>query len=477
MAEMEQNSALSMVQSLLQRSIEERQPVVERRNQANQNYLGVMNMAAPDVGPVNRMVSDYLKRYGADPMKRGWDAMAQAIGGETENVQKMNMLQLQRAQAAAQEEARQADDALKDEDAYATKFIAGSKVAGMGKPPSPEQLRTVYTSARNEAAQIAKDYNFNSAAERSQWIEEQANSAVQNYLNNFATQPLGPRGLPNAGQNPATAAPQPITPEMFNPYAQQAQQPGQAPQAPATPAAAPNVARPAPNVQPVLRDKAEEERKKTYATGMEESSIKDYEENVRIPAAQADGMLKSISVLRQIPATMDAFAPYREKVGAALDALGMDGTLAREARDIQQMRSVLTKLTNDRLLLAKGVQAKDDAQRAFDEFVKIGDTKQAADFMYTWAEELANRAKFKDAVYRDAAKTSGSMGNGGDAWENTDYAQTAPVAILPPSKSHPSQFWSFTDFRDTMMKSPRNKGISLREVINMWNDIARKGKK
>lgn len=60
--------------------------------------------------------------------------------------------------------------------------------------PSPEQLRTVYTSARNEAAQIAKEYQFGSAEERSAWIEQQANGAVQNYLENWATRPLGPRG-------------------------------------------------------------------------------------------------------------------------------------------------------------------------------------------------------------------------------------------------------------------------------------------
>lgn len=60
--------------------------------------------------------------------------------------------------------------------------------------PSAEQLRTVYTSARNEAAQIAKEYQFGSAEERSTWIEQQANGAVQNYLENWATRPIGPRG-------------------------------------------------------------------------------------------------------------------------------------------------------------------------------------------------------------------------------------------------------------------------------------------
>lgn len=76
---------------------------------------------------------------------------------------------------------------------------AGAMRSGAG--PTPEQLRTVYTSARNEAAQIAKDYQFPSAEARSAWIEQQAMATTENYLQNFATQPLGPRGgsLPMKG--------------------------------------------------------------------------------------------------------------------------------------------------------------------------------------------------------------------------------------------------------------------------------------
>lgn len=84
--------------------------------------------------------------------------------------------------------------------------LGGGRVL-RGSQPTPEQLRTVYTSARNEAAQIAKDYQFPSAEDRSAWVEQQANAAVNNYLQNFATQPLGPRGgsLPLKGGAPLTA--------------------------------------------------------------------------------------------------------------------------------------------------------------------------------------------------------------------------------------------------------------------------------
>lgn len=96
--------------------------------------------------------------------------------------------------------------------------------------PTPEQLRTVYTSARNEAAQIAKDYQFPSAEARSAWIEQQAMATTENYLQNFATQPLGPRGgsLPMKGSalpgSPSAEAPSQSTrapaqeqwPQAFN---------------------------------------------------------------------------------------------------------------------------------------------------------------------------------------------------------------------------------------------------------------------
>lgn len=78
--------------------------------------------------------------------------------------------------------------------------LGGGRVL-QGRQPTPEQLRTVYTAARNEAAQIAKDYQFPSAEARSAWIEQEAMATTENYLQNFATQPLGPRGgnLPMRG--------------------------------------------------------------------------------------------------------------------------------------------------------------------------------------------------------------------------------------------------------------------------------------
>lgn len=116
-----------------------------------------------------------------------------------------------------EEEARQAENRKLEQEKRAMQErltslsgLGGGRVL-QGRQPTPEQLRTVYTSARNEAAQIAKDYQFPSAEARSAWIEQQAMATTENYLQNFATQPLGPRG----GSLPmkASALPEPSSAE------------------------------------------------------------------------------------------------------------------------------------------------------------------------------------------------------------------------------------------------------------------------
>lgn len=114
-----------------------------------------------------------------------------------------------------EEEARQAENRkLEQENRAMQERLTGLSGLGggrvlQGRQPTPEQLRTVYTSARNEAAQIAKDYQFPSAEARSAWIEQRAMATTENYLQNFATQPLGPRGgnLPMKGSAPPLEAP------------------------------------------------------------------------------------------------------------------------------------------------------------------------------------------------------------------------------------------------------------------------------
>lgn len=438
-----------LIQGALQSLLQNREQMSQRQQQAQQQHIQTMQTPLPQTSPIQSMVSDYLQKYAQNP-GMGWSAMASAAGGANERSRKIEEDFLLRQQAADAQEAKYAGEALKEEDLFGRGLMGGRGLAG--RQPSPEQLRTVYTSARNEAAQIAKDYTFGTAEERSDWIEQQAKKAVETYVERFATQPAGPYGAaPNVRPQPATGAPNVTTSEPV--------------QEPRT-----GLITPASSQlpSPPIKNKPEEERKKVFVTESEKNAMKEYEENVKPAANVADSMLQNLSVIRQIPRTQDMFAPYREKLGSAMSAIGLDGKMVNEAQNLQQVRPILAKIANDRLLMAKGVQTEGDAQRAYNEFVKITDTQAAADFMYAWTEELANRAKFKNNVYRQSAESEGTWNKGQDWWNKTDYAKTAPVAILNGKP------WTYTKWRDAFAKA--NPDASHTELINEWNRLARGGK-
>lgn len=89
-------------------------------------------------------------------------------------------------------------------------MAAASRAAKAQHSPNPEQLRTVYTSAMNMAAQAAKDYDWSSAEERTAWIRQQADGAVKNYLSQWAAPPNVARG---EAALPAPEVPQNATPK------------------------------------------------------------------------------------------------------------------------------------------------------------------------------------------------------------------------------------------------------------------------
>lgn len=315
---------------------------------------------------------------------------------------------------------------------------------------TPEKLASVYNGARNEAAQIAKDYNFKSAAERSAWIEQQANIAVQNYVDRYSTGG-GSYGVGRPPSQVGTApdSPNPATPDANTPAPQTAEQP--APGAKVPP--------------PVLRDRPEEARQKENATATEKMYLKDYEENVKPAGQAADSMLNTIATLKQIQFEPGMFAEWKGKLGAAMDALGMDGNMVRQAESVQQVRPLLSRIANDRLMMAKGTQTEGDAQRAYNEFMRITDTKKAIEFMIAWSEELANRAKMKDRLYQYGNKEKGTWSAGPELWNQTDYAATSPVAVLG------GKTYSFSDWRDKFMRA--NPDADIRTAVNEWNKLTR----
>lgn len=193
---------------------EQRKKLLDARERAYQDYDQIMSQPLPDPGPVNRTVEGYLTHYGDNP-NRPFSALTRALGEEGGQARLLQMQNMERQRQAAEFRMKRASDDLREDDQFSKLFMGGGR-GSLGKGPTPEQLRTVYSSARNEAAQVAKDYTFPTAEARVQWIESQANGAVKNYLENWATPPLGPRGTQGPestdGSTSTTEVPRGITP-------------------------------------------------------------------------------------------------------------------------------------------------------------------------------------------------------------------------------------------------------------------------
>lgn len=308
--------------------------------------------------------------------------------------------------------------------------------------PLTNEKRIVHSS-QGEAYQRAWTTLYNRAVEEGMPDPEK-------YAHSAAIAMLG--RAPNAATSTApasTEAPAPV--------------PGVPGVAPTEPTAAPRV--PAPTTGITYKDKAEEARKKENATKMEGSYIKDYED-AKNEAVQAGELANTVGIIKQIPRTQDAFAPWREKLGAAMNAVGLDGKMVNEAENIQQVRPMINSVVNKILNLAKGPQTDQDAKRAYGQFMQISDTQKAADFMYTLTEEMAKRAKFKRGVYEASNEESGTMKNGNKYWESSDMAKTIPVGILN------GKAWGYSDWRDKFMKA--NPDATSKDIIETWNSLTRK---
>lgn len=226
---------------------EERSNLLKSRTQAYDKYQQVMDQPIPDAGPVQRMVSNYLSRYGQSPTA-SFAALAQGLGDTSNQTTQIQAANQERQRQAAEFGVKRSEEALKESDMF-SKNMFGNGRRGSGNGPTPEQLRTVYSNSRNEAAQIAKDYTFPDAESRSAWIENRANLSVKNYLQNWATQPTGPRGE-GGPEEGAPQSPMPQAPQIGMPQRPQAPVQPQAPQQPQRPGM--SIQRPGTGATPTL---------------------------------------------------------------------------------------------------------------------------------------------------------------------------------------------------------------------------------
>ena len=161
-----------LIQGTLQALLQNRQQLAQQQQQAQQQHLQAMQTPMPQLSPIQSMVSDYLAKYASSP-GMAWSAMASAAAGAPERERKIDENFLLRQQAAAEQEAKYAGDALKEADTFSSRLNSSLR-AGKGSSatvkmdkdgnmvvydPSSGESRVVHSSQRGEYQRIwAKAY-------------------------------------------------------------------------------------------------------------------------------------------------------------------------------------------------------------------------------------------------------------------------------------------------------------------------------
>ena len=468
------NNVTGALQQLLlsrAKTPEQAQQAQQQRRQSLAEYQD--ELRAPPMGGYTGTEHSLYNWIGNIPNNTPANALYKGIAAGGDWV-KNNATGLQSGRTAAAKvgyEDAKSEDASFDND----RLLASMGRQGIAKPPSPEALRTVYNGARNEYAQQAKQYNFGSPAEREQWIEQGANRAVQNYLQNFATQPTGPRGVqePEAQQSLAPEMPQqqgigatlavppgadeaaiiaqlqgatraaqsPETSikgmqqlqalrQQFPQRQQTAEMPGgglngifstnvqQPTNQPSQPTMRMGSQQAAQSVIPVPRNLPQEAGAKAGATGMAESYVKDYE-TVQQAAMSAEAQKQAFDNLAKIRPETNALANTQQTIGALFSALGQDpnSPTIQNAIKTRDANLIISQLTNAGLRAEKGVQTKSDEVRVANEFPKTTDFQQVWNFSIKLGQERAQRTleqrDFFDSV---AAANNGSPTRARQLW-------------------------------------------------------------
>jgi len=334
-------------------------------------------LAIPNQGTLGSLLAHVGGAYG--------DSVAQENANNLRN--QAELTKLRQAEVRALES--------KDQNAQMLKAIGVSN-----KALTPEQLRTVYSSARNEAAQIAKDYQWNSAQQRSEWIEQHAKKAVDEYRKNYLLDSGASYGV--VTPNPPAPAPNEVKPEekleasVTDSLKKQLDTLSVEDKATAVrllnriasnPNSASNDGRTLQNildkysvktsniVEPAPLDKAAEAAKKAKAISEAEpipaTALKMQQEEL-----ESIGLTSSINdqltnILSDLKEKKLDLGPVSNLVSKGKNWTGFSD---EGSQKYANMMSTLEKMRNDSLRLNKGVQTEGDAQRAWNElFANVND--------------------------------------------------------------------------------------------------------
>lgn len=186
---------------------QQQQYLSQRNNLVDQAQKIVETPTMPQLGSIDTMFNEYLSKYAPGQQ---FNSLMHAIGN-TDQLMRQREAQ-NRAQGLAERSTviNMREKQIGEEDRLLRDQLMSARLGASvaGKPVSPEQLKTVYNNAMNHYAQIAKDMDFTKldpndpGGARSRWILEQTDAAVKNYIEKFATQPTGPRGVEEPSQQP-----------------------------------------------------------------------------------------------------------------------------------------------------------------------------------------------------------------------------------------------------------------------------------
>lgn len=464
------NSVQGVLQSLLGRyDPEARQKAVERRDVAQETYGQSLNQPMPDTGPINRMVSDYLTRYAANPNQ--FAAIAGAAGSEAGRTQAMTLAQQKRLEHAASEEARMAEAALKAEDDRAGKFLAlgkgglkgSSPVVKMDKDgnmvvhdPMSGSTKVVHSSQAGQYQRIWTEAYKNASSEGMENPEQYAHGVASNVLgiSPNAIKPIQPGAekpsgsvAPVIGAELPSAKPQVPAQETFtapttgmSPAQEQAairkmqanlrikDDPNASPaavaraieilqsmggQVPSTTPQAPTIA---------YRDKPAAALAEGEAKGVAAARGKEYEA-VQMAGSAAETQLQAFNTLEKIKPNTNAAANAQEHVAGLFNALGADpnSPMIQNAIKNRESNQILDQLRNASLKAENGVQTKSDEDRIGREFPKTTDFSKAWDFGLKLGKERALRAQERLAYYDSNVAGTSNVGGARSSW-NREYA-------------------------------------------------------
>ncbi len=148
-------------------------------------------------------------------------------------------------------------------------------------------------------------------------------------------------------------------------------------------------------------------------TALNDNWIKNTYQGVLDSGRSATGTLAGIEAIRNIDLNTGWGTEAKANAGSILEGLGIaPGNAKMFAANAQKFQSVALDKVNQELLLQKGVQAKDDADRAKQTFVSLQNTPEANAFILDFAQAKANMDARRAAYYEGSlpmAQKSGDL--------------------------------------------------------------------